>query len=125
MSTVAETKTLSPAARAARESLLSLPAPDRAAVLASLPESDAAARVDVAADDADEAPPIPASVLRELDRDFEEIEAGIQRTTPWAEFEEELDRLLATPFDQLSPRHRAAVEAGRAAAIAAGERPGR
>ena len=127
MPAVADSPTppLSSAARAARESLLSLPAPDRAAVLASLPEFGAAAVTDGDAEGADDPPPIPASVLRELDRDFEEIEAGIQRTTPWAEAREEILRLCALPDDELPPRLLAAREAGRAAARRAGESPGR
>ena len=110
---------LSPAAEAARRSLLSLPAPDRAAVLASLPES-----ATPPAEEFGEAPNVPVSVLRELERDADEIDRGLQRTYSWEEVEEELDRFMEMPADQLPPSYRAAFEAGRAAAVAAGEEPG-
>ena len=107
---------LSPVAEAVLTVALALPEADRRALAGRLSEPAPAERR--------EAPDIPPEALRELERDADEIAAGRMPLYSWEEVEAELDRLDALPLDQLPPNLRAAYESGRAAAIAAGERPG-
>ncbi|MEM9701649.1 MAG: hypothetical protein AAF907_04310 [Planctomycetota bacterium] len=65
-----------------------------------------------------EAPPIPASVLRELERDMAEIDAGIQRTYTTEEVWERLEQWRRMPDAELPPRLLAARQAGRRDAAA-------
>ena len=110
---------LSPAAEAVLARALELPAEDRRALAARLtaappaaPTAGGTAETDPA--DAAPGPPLPAALLAELERDWEEVIAGRARTYSLQEILAEADRVAALADEDLPPDLKAARAAGRA-----------
>ena len=116
---------LSPAAEALYRQAASLPADDRLALADRLRDAGADVGVSGTQEEFSPVPHIPAAALRQLEAESDEAAAGRVSTSTFAEVQARARTLLAGPEDDLPPRVRAALNAGREAARRAGEESGR